>query len=220
MLHKAGQKKQGEHSSIRARRLSDYKYRKSLSDIGTSCYLTELPWNVSSSERQKVPEAWNPSLWGEVPAQRSQECANSSPWEPKSGGRTPNKQPRTCLETGREQCVAKEEHHRDVQVVATEKKKNHRDVQRANDMTLCGFTVCACCHTSKSLAGSCQETLYSHTAMTEKGNTYQSSCKPHTSASLGSDPLQKVCHWRWTKFARDLFWLQNCATADSDIHGS
>ena len=34
MLHKAGQKKHGEHSSILARWLSDNKYRKSLSDIG------------------------------------------------------------------------------------------------------------------------------------------------------------------------------------------
>ena len=34
MLHKAGEKKYGEHSSILARWLSDYKYRESLSDIG------------------------------------------------------------------------------------------------------------------------------------------------------------------------------------------
>ena len=34
MLHKAGQKKHGSHSSIIARWLNDYKYRKSLSDIG------------------------------------------------------------------------------------------------------------------------------------------------------------------------------------------
>ena len=34
MLHKAGQEKHGEHSSIFARWLSDYKNRKSLSDIG------------------------------------------------------------------------------------------------------------------------------------------------------------------------------------------
>ena len=34
MLHKAGQKKHGSHSSIIARWLNDYKYRNSLSDIG------------------------------------------------------------------------------------------------------------------------------------------------------------------------------------------
>ena len=34
MLHKAGQKKHGEHSSILARWLIDYKYRKSLSENG------------------------------------------------------------------------------------------------------------------------------------------------------------------------------------------
>ena len=34
MLHKAGQRKHGEHSSILARCLSDYKYRNSLTRIG------------------------------------------------------------------------------------------------------------------------------------------------------------------------------------------
>ena len=34
MPHKAGQEKHGEHSFILARWLSDYKYRKSLLDIG------------------------------------------------------------------------------------------------------------------------------------------------------------------------------------------
>ena len=38
-LHKAGQKKHGGHSSVIARWLSDYKYRKSLSDVG---------WNESN----------------------------------------------------------------------------------------------------------------------------------------------------------------------------
>ena len=34
MLHKAGQKKHGQHSCILVRWLSDDRYRKSLSDIG------------------------------------------------------------------------------------------------------------------------------------------------------------------------------------------
>ena len=34
MLHKAGQKKYGQHSTIHARWLSDERYRKSLSDNG------------------------------------------------------------------------------------------------------------------------------------------------------------------------------------------
>ena len=56
MLHKAGQKKHVEDSALPARWLSDYKYRKSLSDVEglsrTSSCLTELPWKIMHTSQQ------------------------------------------------------------------------------------------------------------------------------------------------------------------------
>ena len=57
MLHEAGQKKHGEHSSILPKWHNDYKYKKSLTRIGwTEQDLTELPRKIINTLRQELSE--------------------------------------------------------------------------------------------------------------------------------------------------------------------
>ena len=56
MLHKASQKKHGEHSSILARWLNDYKYKKSLSDVGWT--EQDIRFFATRAERLRNSEHW------------------------------------------------------------------------------------------------------------------------------------------------------------------
>ena len=57
MLHKEGQKKHGEHSSILAgTTMTDTESRCRTMDgmRATSCYLTELPWKLIRTSQQEL----------------------------------------------------------------------------------------------------------------------------------------------------------------------
>ena len=60
MLHKAGQKKHGGHSSFLARWHDDYRYRKSLLDIGWTeqdiVLFDRIAWEINHTSQQKLRE--------------------------------------------------------------------------------------------------------------------------------------------------------------------